>query len=79
MRYYKIMPCVEGDISDCQPKGSSISRSLRLRAMVAVEGLQSDLSPSTYIGHDCFHYTESLSFTYLVYLCTVGTFVKRKK
>ena len=41
----KIMPCVEGDRSDCQPKASSIARSRRLRAMVVVEGWQSDLSP----------------------------------
>ena len=34
----KIMPCVEGDRSDCQPKASSIARSQRLRAMVVVEG-----------------------------------------
>ena len=34
----KIMPCVEGDRSDCQPKASSIARSRRLRAMVVVEG-----------------------------------------
>ena len=41
------MPCVEGDRSDCQPEASSIARSRRLRAMVVVEGWQSDLSPST--------------------------------
>ena len=40
----KIMPCVEGDRSDCQPEASSIARSRRL---VVVEGWQSDLSPST--------------------------------
>ena len=34
----KIIPCVEGDISNCQPEGSSIARSRRLRAMVVVEG-----------------------------------------
>ena len=34
----KIMPCVEGDRSDCQPEVSSIARSRRLRAMVVVEG-----------------------------------------
>ena len=34
----KIMPCVEGDRSDCQPEESSIARSRRLRAMVVVEG-----------------------------------------
>ena len=34
----KIMPCVEGDRSDCQPETSSIARSRRLRAMVVVEG-----------------------------------------
>ena len=34
----KIMPCVEGDRSDCQPEASSIARSRRLRAMVVVEG-----------------------------------------
>ena len=34
----KIMPCVEGDRSDCQPEASSIARSQRLRAMVVVEG-----------------------------------------
>ena len=34
----KIMPCVEGDGSDCQPEASSIARSRRLRAMVVVEG-----------------------------------------
>ena len=43
----KIMPCVEGDRSDCQPEASSIARSRRLRAMVVVEGWQSDLLPST--------------------------------
>ena len=32
----KIMPCVEGDRSDCQPEASSIARSLR--AMMVVEG-----------------------------------------
>ena len=42
----KIMPCVEGDRSDCQPEESSIARSRRLRAMVVVKGRQSDLSPS---------------------------------
>ena len=34
----KIMTCVEGDRSDCQPEASSIARSRRLRAMVVVEG-----------------------------------------
>ena len=34
----KIMPCVEGDRSDCQPEASSTARSRRLRAMVVVEG-----------------------------------------
>ena len=34
----KIMPCVEGDRSDCQPEASSIARSRKLRAMVVVEG-----------------------------------------
>ena len=34
----KIMPCVEGDRSDCQPEASSIARSRRLRVMVVVEG-----------------------------------------
>ena len=34
----KIMPCVEGDRSDCQPEASSIARSRRLRAMVVVKG-----------------------------------------
>ena len=34
----KIMPCVEGDRSDCQPEASSIARSRRLRAVVVVEG-----------------------------------------
>ena len=43
----KIMPCVEGDKSDCQPTASSIAQSWRLRAMVVLEGWQSDLSPST--------------------------------
>ena len=38
--YYiiKIMPCVEGDRSDCQPEASSIAGSRRLRAMVVVKG-----------------------------------------
>ena len=72
------MPCVEGDRSDCQPEASSIARSRRLRAMVVVEGSQSDLSPSTQ-GMIVFYYTESLSFTHLVYLCTLGLFVKRKE
>ena len=35
--HYKIMRCVEGDKSDCQPKASSIAQSRRLRAMVVVE------------------------------------------
>ena len=34
----KIMLCVEGDKSDCQPEASSIARSRRLRAVVVVEG-----------------------------------------
>ena len=34
----KIMPCVKGDRSDCQPEASSIARSRRLRAVVVVEG-----------------------------------------
>ena len=34
----KIMPCVEGDRSDCQPEASSIARRRRLRSMVVVEG-----------------------------------------
>ena len=34
----KIMPCVEGDRSDCQPEASSIARSRRLRATVVVKG-----------------------------------------
>ena len=34
----KIMPCVEGDRSDCQPEASSIAQSRRMRAMVVVEG-----------------------------------------
>ena len=34
----KIMPCVDGDRSDCQPEASSIARSRRLRAMVVVKG-----------------------------------------
>ena len=33
----KIMPCVEGDRSDCQPEASSIARSRRLTAMVVAE------------------------------------------
>ena len=43
----KIMPCAESDRSDCQPYASSVARSRRLRAVVVVEGWQSDLSPST--------------------------------
>ena len=43
----KIMPRVEGNRSDCQPEASSTARSRRLRAVVVVEGSQSDLSPST--------------------------------
>ena len=43
----KIMPCVEGDISDCQAEANSVARSWRLSAMVVVEGRQSDLSSST--------------------------------
>ena len=38
MNIIKIMPCVEGDRSDCQPEASSIARSRRLRAIVVVEG-----------------------------------------
>ena len=34
----KIMLCVEGERSVCQPKASSIARSRRLRAVVVVEG-----------------------------------------
>ena len=34
----KIMPCVEGDRSDCKPEASSTARSRRLRAVVVVEG-----------------------------------------
>ena len=34
----KIMPCVEGDRSDCQPEASSVAQSRRLRAVVVVEG-----------------------------------------
>ena len=34
----KIMSCVEGDRSDCQPEANSMAGSLRLRAVVAVEG-----------------------------------------
>ena len=34
----KIMPCVEGDRSDCQPEANSIARSRRLRAVVVVKG-----------------------------------------
>ena len=45
----KIMPCVEGDRSDCQPQASSIAGS------------------------------RSLSITHLVYLCTLGPFVKCKE
>ena len=73
----KIMPCVEGDGSDCQLEASSTARSRRLRAVVVVEGSQSDVTLN--IGHDCFYYTESLSFTHLRYLCTLGTFVKHKE
>ena len=36
--FIKIMPCVEGDRSDCQPEASSIARSRRLRALVVVKG-----------------------------------------
>ena len=38
VKIIKIMPCVEGDRSDCQPEASSTARSRRLRAMVVVEG-----------------------------------------
>ena len=34
----KIMPCAEGDRSDCQPEASSIVRSGRLRAVVVAQG-----------------------------------------
>ena len=34
----KIMPCVEGDRSDCKPEASSIARSRRPKAVVVVEG-----------------------------------------
>ena len=34
----KIMPCVEGDRSDCQPEASSTAQSRRLREVVVVEG-----------------------------------------
>ena len=34
----KIMPCVGGNRSDCQPEANSIARSRRLRAMVVVKG-----------------------------------------
>ena len=34
----KIMPCVEGDRSDCQLEENSIARSRRLRSVVVVEG-----------------------------------------
>ena len=43
----KVMPCVEGDRSDCQAEANSVARSRRLSAMVVVEGRQSDLSSST--------------------------------
>ena len=38
-----------------------------------------NLSVTLNIGHDCFYYTESVSFTHLVYLCTLDPFVKRKE
>ena len=38
---------VECDRSDCQPEANCVSRSWRLRAIVVVEGRQSDPSPST--------------------------------
>ena len=77
----KIIPCVEGDRSDCQPEASSVARSRRLRAVVVVEGRQSDLSPSTQsiIFMILFLSHRKSSFTHLVYLCTLGPFVKRKE
>ena len=74
----KIIPCVEGDRSDCQPEASSNARSLRLREwwLSRVDKLIYHLQ---HTGHDCFYYTESQSFTQLVYLCILGLFVKRKE
>ena len=73
MNIIKIMPSVEGDRSDCQPEASSIAQSRSLRAVAIVEVWQSDLSPSTQ------GMIVSLSFTHLVYPCTLGPFVKRKE
>ena len=64
----KIMPCVEGDRSDCQPEASSAEGNGGCRGLTIC-------SVTLNTGHDCFYYTESLSFTYLVYLCTLGPFL----
>ena len=66
----KIVPCVEGDRSDCQREATSANggcRGLTIRSV------------TLNMGHDCFYYTERLSFTHLLYLCTLGPFVKRKE
>ena len=52
--------------------------------MPCAEGDRSDCQPEASSiarsrRHDCFYYIESQSFTHLVYLCTLGPFVKRKE
>ena len=69
------MPC---DRSDCQPEANSIAQSRRLRAVIVIEGRQSDLSPSTQGMIVFITHTESLSFTHLIYICTLCSFKTQK-
>ena len=43
--HMKILSCVEGDRSNYLTEADSTAQSLRLRAVVVFEGLESDLSP----------------------------------
>ena len=68
------MPCV-----DCQPEASSVAQSFaKAEGNGGCRGL-TIWSITLNIGHDCFYYTESQSFTHLVYLCILGSFVKLKE
>ena len=58
----KIMPCVEGDRSDCQPKASSSAS-----GNGGCRGL-TIWSVTLNMGHDCFYYTKIIFFTHLVNL-----------
>ena len=70
----ELMACVDCNRSDYQPEANSTARSRRLRAVVVVEGCQSDLSHSTQGVIVFITPKVNRSLTFLVYLCILGPF-----